>query len=214
MRPLLSLLIGVSVLSWAGAHADIVTYGACIEFSGNDARPPEGTPPWLTATFNDHGTPGSVDLLLEATNLTDSEHVKQWLFNLDPALDPNDLVFSEPIVTGTFTDPIIDTIANAFMANGDGYFDIQVGFDEADGGDRRFGVGETAQYTITGILTLTASSFDFLSYCDGGQGQYPMAAHVGGIGPDDECSDWVSVAEPGAVSLLVVGALIAVRRRR
>lgn len=194
------------------AQAAVVTFGASIEFSG--ATPPEGPVPWLTATFDDYGTSGSVDLMLETTNLIDSEHVKEWLFNLDPALDPTALLFSAPIKTGTFTDPTLTTSVNAFLANGDGYFDIQLLFSSADGGDKRFGVGEAVEYTIRGIPTLTANSFNFLSYEDGGSGEFPTAAHVGGIGPSGDGSGWVSVPEPGTLSLLALGGLAVTMRMR
>lgn len=49
---------------------------------------------------------------------------------------------------------------------------------------RRRGVYVAAAVTSTGIPTLTANSFDFLGEQDGGQGSFPTAAHVGGIGPD------------------------------
>ncbi len=189
----------------------MLTYALTYEFSG--ATPPEGPTPWLKATFDDGGSAGSVDLTLKTPNLTDAEFVFQWLFNLDPALDPNLLVFSAPVKTGMFTDPTINTGVNAFLANGDGMFDIQVRFDNTDGAVKRFGVGDAVEYTITGIPTLTAYSFDYLSDMDGGQGTYPTAAHVGGIGPSNSDSGWISVPEPGALTLLLAGSL-ALRRRR
>jgi hypothetical protein len=52
------------------------------EFSG--ATPPESmTKPWLTATFTDVSL-GVVDLTMEATNLTDTEKVTVWNFNVEP----------------------------------------------------------------------------------------------------------------------------------
>jgi hypothetical protein len=208
----LATALAVLALICSGAQADVVTFELAMEFSG--ATAPEGPPPWLVVTLDDEGTPGSVDLTLDATGLTDAEYVKEWLLNLDPDLDPNALVFSEPIKTGMFDNPEINTGENDFMADGDGYFDIQFAFSQADGGDRRFGAGELVQYTISGIPGLTASSFDFLSEEDGNQGEFPTAAHVGAIGPDDDCSGWISVPEPTTLSLLLVAGLTLMRRRR
>ncbi|HMQ16165.1 MAG TPA: hypothetical protein PKC49_09345, partial [Phycisphaerae bacterium] len=142
-------------------HAAIIKFELSIEFSG--ATPPAGAAPWLTATFDDGGTPGSVDLTLETTNLVSNEFVFSWLFNLDPVLDPTSLSFSAPSKTGAFTDPVINTGVDAFMADGDGKFDIEVVFNSAGGPANRFGAGDSVKYTITGIAGLTAASFDFLS---------------------------------------------------
>lgn len=210
----LAAALAVLALISSGAQAEVLTFELVYEFS--EGVPPEGPPPWLTATLSDdaYDTPGSVDLTLDVTNLTGSEFVFEWLFNLDPALDPNALIFSEPIKTGAFEDPTINTGENAFIADGDGLFDIQVEFYTSDGPSKRFGAGDAVQYTITGIPTLTASSFDFLSEQDGGgQGLYPTAAKVGGIGSHND-SGWISVPEPTTLSLLLVAGLALMRRRR
>lgn len=217
MRSLL-ILFGVSaalfaVASLAGpasTQAAVISFDLSIEFSGGTA--PTGTPPWIRATFDDGGGAGSVDMFLEDVNLTGTEFVNVWMFNLDPSLDPTALVFSAPTTTGSFTIPTISTGVNAFMANGDGFFDIKLLFDGTDGAPNRFGSGDAVLYTITGIPSLTASSFNFLSFQDGGQGEFMTAAQVGGIGPNDE-SGWIS-PEPATLGLLALGGLALVRRRR
>jgi hypothetical protein len=200
----------------ASAEADVLTFDLSIEFSG--AFPPEDSPPWLTATFDDGGSAGSVDLTLQTTNLTDAEFVHEWTFNLDPSLDPTDLVFSAPVKTGAFDDPTISTAVDNFKADGDGYFDIELAFSQQNGSSaHRFGVGDGVQYTITGISTLTVHSFNFGSAPGGGAGEYPTAAHVGGIGVDDEDSGWIATPEPAAIVLLSmagVGLLFAGWRKQ
>jgi hypothetical protein len=193
--------------------AAVISYDLSIEFSG--ATPPAGTAPWLRATFDDGGGSGSVTMTLTALNLTGGEFVRFWDFNLDPALSPASLSFSAPSKTGTFVDPVIATGVNAFQADGDGLYDIRVEFDNAPPADR-FGVGDSVQYTITGIPTLTASSFDFLSAPAGGHGPFPTAAHVQGIGVDGNFSGWVTTPEPsaGAALIAVAGATAGFRRRR
>jgi MYXO-CTERM domain-containing protein len=196
----------------ASTQATIVTMELSYEFSG--AVPPEGPTPWLTATFDDENTPGSVNLLLETTNLVDAECVDEWMFNLDPVLDPTNLSFSLESFAGLFVFPVISTGVNAYMANGDGFFDIQFKFNTGDGSDDRFGVGDSVEYQITGRPTLTAQSFRYVSYEDGGQGEYYSAAHVRSIGPDDDGSGWIAVPEPAALTLLALGGLLVGGRRR
>jgi hypothetical protein len=71
--------------------------------------------------------------------------------------------------------------------------------------------------SITGIPTLTADSFDFLS-TGGGNGAFPFAAHVQSINDGD--SGWVTgaggtvIPEPVTMTLAGAGALALLRRRR
>jgi hypothetical protein len=193
------------------ARAASTTFDLASEYS--NGTPPSGAAPWLRASFDDAGGSGSITLTLSSLSLAGTEFVSNWYLNLDPSLDPGDLVFSTPTKTGTFGDPTISLGADGFKAGPDGDFDILVAFDIAPPGDR-FGAGDSVQYTITGIPTLTADSFDFLSApSGGGPGPFPTAAHVQGIGPEGQASGWVTTPEPGALSLLLLGAGAALRRR-
>jgi hypothetical protein len=194
----------------SSARAAVIAYDLSVEFSG--ATPPAGAAPWIRATFDDGGGTGSVTLTLASVNLVGTEFVSDWDFNLDPSLDPSALLFSAPTKTGTFGDPVINLGVDAFQAAGDGMYDIEVAFDIAPPEDR-FGAGDSVQYTITGIATLTASSFDFLSAPAGGSGPFPTAAHVQGIGVEGANSGWVTVPEPSAALLVLFGIGAALRRR-
>ena len=200
----------------ASVQGETLTFELSIEISG--ATPPDGPTPWLTATFDDGGTAGSVDLTLETTNLVEVEHVKVWLFNLNPAFDAADLAsltFTETDRTGTFGVPTISKAIDGFPADGDGYFDIEIAL--AQPASPHFGVGDKVEYTITGIGSLTAGSFNFVSTPDGSPGIFTTAAHVGSTGIDDEQSGWISVPEPSSFFLLCMGAfgvLVSARRWR
>jgi hypothetical protein len=174
-------------------------------FSGTTA--PAGSTPWLNATFDDGGAAGTVTLTLSATNLTGGEFVGDWYFNLDPALDSSSLLFSAPTKVGSFGDPGIGKATDAYQADGDGKYDIEFAF-AMGGAGVRFGAGESATYTITGISTLTANSFKFLSSPAGGHGPYYTAAHVQGIAIEGgTTSAWVTVPEPSSFVLAVAGIL-------
>ena len=193
------------------AGGDIVSFDMTV--SWNPASPGGTQPPaWLSATFDDEDSPGEVILTLTATNLMVSEKVEGWYFNLDPNLDPGLLTFSDPNKTGSFDDPNVSVSTNDFMADGDGYFDILILFETADGGTRSFGQGDAVEYTIGGIASLTAGSFEFISFPNGGDGQYITVAKVQGIDGDD--SGWVTIPEPSSIVLLSLGWLGLLRKKR
>ena len=209
-RILMTLVAALALT--AAANATILTYDLSVEFSG--ATPPVGAAPWLRATFDDGGSPGSVVMKLTTPNLTATEFVSGWYFNLNPALDPTSLSFSGPVKTGSFTDPAINLSVDAFKADGDGKYDILLDFATDDGFPTRFGAGDEVTYTITGIPTLTANSFNYLSLPAGGHGPFPTAAHVQSIGPSGANSGWVTVPEPATMSVLGIGSIVALVRRR
>ncbi len=205
-----TLAVAIALLTHAvDVRANTLTFSLCTEFSG--ATPPAGIAPWLTATFNDHDSPGSVDLTLDATNLTGTEFVFDWYFNLDPSLNPAGLSFIKHSSDGAFTDPAVLRGSNAYKADGNGYYDFVFDFDNAGGASRRFGVGDSITYSISGIPNLTVASFDFMSVMGGGTGQHLTAAHVGGINAN--YSGWISVPEPASVSLLLAGGFSLMRRK-
>ena len=221
--------IACALIVIAPAHGTILTFNLTEEFSGAFA-PESATTPWLVAVFDDDDTAGMVTLTMSAPNLTlepgsgDDEHVNNWFFNLDPALNANDLVFSVGTqVGGALNEGAIvvstdNTDANAaFQANGDGFFDIRFDFATNNGPNIKFGLGDAVSFDIT-LAGLTANSFNVFSFQDGGQGSFLTASQVLGIGTNDE-SGWIgAVPEPTSGMLLLVGCfaggLFAGRRKR
>jgi len=191
------------------APGAVVSFDLDVEFSGS--TPPAGAGPWLNATFDDGDSAGSVTLTLTAINLTGTEFVSDWLFNLDPGLDPTELTFSlagDPNTRG-FSDPTISTGTDEYKADGDGMYDIDIIFALSGGSSVQFDAGDVAVFTLGGISSLTADSFDYLSAPAGGHGPFPTAAHVQAIGED---SGWITtgsepVPDPATLTLLAVGSL-------
>lgn len=210
---LASLLLLSFWLTALPAKASTLVLDYTFEFSGG--VPPGGTPPWMQAVFDDFGGSGSVRLTMTTLGLTSPENVIGWYFNLDPALDPNSLVFSYNGGLSTVGAAVsIDTGVNCCKADGDGRYDFRFNFTPATG----FPALATVVYDIS-LATITASSFDFLSQPAGGHGPFVSAAHVQNTGDGD--SGWVAnssgsvVPVPAAVWLFGSGlGLLALARRR
>jgi hypothetical protein len=215
LATLLVLLVGLS----ASANAGTLTLGLDVEFSG--ATPPaSATTPWVTATFDDSfGDANTVRLTMTTGNLTGNENLEFFYFNFDPALNPNDLSFTAIDVLASDPengqgDNGIFTGVNGYMANGDGNYDIAFNFPPPPGNNNSlFTAGESVIYDLTYSSAITASSFNFLSEEDGGQGTFLAAAHIQRINGND--SGWIGVVpEPGTASLLGLGLVVLAAKRR
>jgi len=171
------------------------------EFSG--AFEPEGSSPWLTASFTDVMA-DTVRLTLEATNLTDAEFVGVWSFNVEGGATGLSLSGSDDT---QITPTSIEYGSDDFKADGDGFFDLRFTW-----GNGQFTAGESAWFEFT-QSGLTSDDFNLLSL---GSGNSPdglvTAAHVQGIGTDDANSGWITgettteeVPLPAALVLAVVG---------
>jgi hypothetical protein len=220
------ILLGVtvSVVLATETVAATLTLGLDVEFSG--ATPPvSGTTPWVTATFDDSfGGPNTVRLTMTADNLTGGgggENLELFFFNFDPLLDPTLLTFSAIDTSASNPengqgDNGIFTGVNAFMADGDGNYDIQFNFPPPPGGGgNRFTGGESVIYDITYTSAIDANSFNFFSDEGGGQGTFLAAAHIQRINGND--SGWIGVVPEPATGMLLGGGLFLLglnRRRR
>ena len=155
------LLVLVAAIGGFSGHANgaVLTFQDNYEFSGGTA--PAGVPPWLTTTISDV-SPGTVTLTFTATGLTGNEQVGGLYLNLDPSLDPTSLQFGFLSKVGTFIDPGINLSLNVYQPDGGGFFDILIAFTTDPNADL-FGPGDSISYTVSGIPTLNALSFDFPS---------------------------------------------------
>jgi len=234
---------GIIALMPMSQAAAAVTYTLNEEFSG--AADPAGVAPWVVATFqdNDDGLVGDggvgdladneVLLTIETSGLVGSEFLSVALFNVTGetlsglTIVPG-VTADAPSGAGTFANDA-NTTQSGFKADGDGYFDLRIDFDNGD-----FAALETVTFLITSSDTsLTAAQFFELSIGSGNspEGLY-AAAHVQSIAStpcndgDGNCtSGWITdppvpvVPIPGAAwlfgsALLGLIGFSRVRRRR
>jgi hypothetical protein len=219
-RQLISILVAAALfVVWApAANGDMTVFEFDYEFSGSGYQP-QGDPPWLTAVFDDGGSPGSVTLTL-TSNLVDDEFIggqasdgKGLFFNFSDGLGlaAGDIAQTEGPSAGWQVDQ------DGLKADGDGYYDFR--FYWSSSADR-FEGGDVATFAIT-HAGITAGDFDELSLPGGGNGVYPAAAHIQGI--EGGGSGWIAptgtpippVPAPGAAILGAIGLLStgAIRRR-
>jgi hypothetical protein len=197
-------MAGVLLLP-AGANAADFLFQFNTTFSGTS---PTGSAPWLTEEFQDV-TPGKVNLTITTTGLQGTEFASDLYLNINPALTATSLVFTKQSMTGSFTDPTISTGEDAFKADGDGYYDVDLGFSTSHGST--FTVGDSITYQITGISGLVANDFEYTSSPGGGAGTWLAAAHIQSIG-DGGASGWEAplaltpVPEPAPAMLLLTAA--------
>lgn len=148
--------------------------------------------------------------------------------NLDPALNPITDVTLPPGL-GTCTGCSLSSIsqgADAFKANGDGFYDLLFNFPQANQGGR-FNQGDS--YTILLGGNITAASFLFTDV-GGAKGDYYATARVQGLLADNEGSGWAGaggadaraddpddppvVPEPALLALMGLGLAFGAGRLR
>lgn len=198
--------VTVSLLSSSLANAATNFFEFNYVFSSGGSLPaPTGPAPWLSVELDDV-TPGNVKVTINTSGLQGTEFVSDLYLNLDPAINPTTLSLTKLNQTGSFTDPTISLGENGYKADGDGYYDIDLGFSTSHGST--FTVGDSITYQIS-VAGLDANSFEFGSQMGGGAGTYLAAAHVQSIGADGSSSAWIApvqTPEPGSVTLLLLAA--------
>jgi hypothetical protein len=185
------LALGFILSEWgltplpAGASAFIFQFGDV--FYGTPAASP--TRPWVDALFEDV-SPGVVRLTVSNLRLTASENLAELYLNLNPNLNPTNLVFKELPSTGAFDWPAIKAGVDALRGGCECRYDIAFYFNEVGGDDARFTGGESLVAQITGPPNLQAYDFAYLSTLAWGAGPFYAAAKVERIGPTS-ATGWI-----------------------
>lgn len=215
-----SLLIGALVALVMGfvssASATTLTFGLDEEFSGGDA-PVSSTLPWVTITLDDGiGGADTVRLTVEATNLSGGEtgeNINSFLLNFNPLLDASLLSVTADDVTAS-TPTSIDLGNNLFMADGDGFFDIQFMMPPPTADTQsRFTGGETIVFELQFVSDISVADFNFVSVMGGGTGTFAASAQIQSI--NGTGSGWIGVIpEPNVAVLLGLGMIGLSWRRR
>jgi hypothetical protein len=184
---LVSYLLAMFAVAAVPVYADSLTQGDLLfgldkVYTGSAT--PQGTPPWLTATFQNLG-PNSVQLTLQSSGLTSgsNEYVSSWFFNFNPAsevlglsITPQSEIAADPIIKAT----------DGVKAGGDLSFDIQFSFAASS-----FNAGKTSTYLISSTLPsepVDALSFSFMSTNPTGLTNYYSAANIQGV------NSWIAAA--------------------
>jgi hypothetical protein len=149
---------------------------------------PQGTPPWLSATFLNLGS-NSVQLTMNYAGSApgSAEYVSSWFFNFNPSFEVLGLNIQP--VSGVSANPIIKA-ADGVKAGGDLFFDVQFLFPA-----NSFSGGNSSVYLISSTVaneSIDALSFDFLSTNSLGLTNYYSSANILGI--TGGLNGWIAAA--------------------
>jgi hypothetical protein len=172
------------------ATADTVTFNINTKIDV-DSPGPSVTGP--TAVFTDVAA-DTVELTLSFPNSDTSLKASAWYFNFTGNLSA--------LTIGQDSGPTAQTpgiASNSFKADGDGFFDILLGF--GGGSSQVFNPGDVATFTLSGT-SMNAHSFNATSYPSGSSvnnGTWNAAVHIGGFTMPKDYSVWQGDNSPNVV---------------
>jgi hypothetical protein len=150
-----AILLAVGILTAPAA------FGNSVKFDFGPAGAPS-----VNALFEDSG-PNQVQLTISALGLSGNNSLNSLCFNLNPAFDAHNLIFTQTGSTGG-VQGLVNTANDSYkVGGGSGKFDIDVVF----GPSHAFIAGDTVTYSITGIGGLSVNDFLFLETPTAGRTQ-------------------------------------------
>lgn len=214
-------LVAVVLTMLAGIQAKAAIYHIEI---GDHWLPGSTSGSSVIASFQDVN-PGTVLFTLSAVNLAEGEKLTRLFLNLDPVLNPKQLVFSPMERTGNFSLPRIRKGENKFKAGHTGKHDLRLKFSSRNAA--AFTDGDSFTCQITGPSDLLASSFLSLSrptgHHDPSYGANRLRQLHGSQSGDGQSRSVFTrmgnltiqvVPEPGPLSLLLLAGAVGVIKRR
>lgn len=215
-----AVVIAYGFSDGANVQAATYSYGLGTVVNGDTPTGGPGSPPWLTATFEDIAS-NQVKLTLHG-NLAASEYVDYFAFNINPVYTPSDV---SVVPDAADPDPTVSKGAQNAQGNlsgaGDAYkngWDFVVNYSSSNsgGGVQRLNGTEYDYLTVTFVGSPTLDAFDFaFAAANGLLGM----AHIGGI-PGDKSGAIAAVPVPPTLLMLVssivpmFGARHLLRRRK
>lgn len=206
--------LAVAMTLAAPANAAIITFTPDTEFSGS-GYDYDGT---ITYTLED--VAGGVQFTIDWAPVTDTgQYLAAAYLNFDPMLDAATAITEG---ASSCTNCVFDSASfgnDAFQADGDGKFDMEFTFSEAQAD--RFNQGDSFSIFLGG--SFTTQSFVYQSAVGGGNGTWYTAARVRGLGDDNQGSGWFGddtppgggdVPEPASLTLLALGFALGAARLR
>jgi hypothetical protein len=215
---LVFLIVGAFFVFTLPGYATLLIYDLDFEYSGGTN--PAGSPPWLTAKFDDDAdqlAEGAVRLTMDANGLTGTEKVGKWVFNANG----NDLFFNNlsidfnPDFSNTDPPPInsIRTVPGPPPIDAGPAKEFDIEFDFLTNGNN-FDVGDVISFdfSVDG-LPLSVDIFDDFNSAPKGP-YFQTAAHVQSIGKSAG-SGWIApnpnspspVPEPTTMLLVGIGMI-------
>ncbi len=208
-------------------HAAITTYNLSTILNGTLI--PGASTTWASATITDITGGVTITFTISSALIVDTAttgtFIPEWYLNFDHTKTFTSS-YNSTAQVGTFLTPVLTLSANGYdPANFNGApdnFDIRIAFYGGTGGpsgggsaaSRRFGVGESATFTLLGT-GVTTGSFDFLNNTppsaapnDADVGVYHSLADVQGftVNGDSTSAFYGSVPEPSAGLLIMLTA--------
>ena len=221
---LFALATGLLVAALPSTQAAVGLMNLSATFTGTAPA----VSPALQVRFEDGFGANVVRITMDATNLTGNEFVSNWFLNVNPLIDPATLSFSLVSAPGVPSFGVSNILkgANAYRADGDGFYDLEFDFPPPPGSfAAKFTSGEKVVVDAYRSSGLAFSDFFFLSAPagPGNPGPFYAAAHVQGIGAGND-SGWIgtgsaditAIPEPASGAMLAASTVFAalwLRRR-